>query len=161
MAGGYGLDAKESLIVVDTNIFIIDLRYQRDKNYKANKEFLSYLAKTDEGATTIINLLEICGILSFNLNNQQLTEFFAYFSDRYKVRVYPTNDFDAPLPFLTIGQVFTQIAEKNSLGVALLLTTIKQYIPGTTVMITWDKQHLEGKTDYAVLTPREFLSQRV
>jgi len=154
------LGPKKSLIVVDTTVFIIDLRYQRDRNFKANKEFLSYLAKTGEGVTTIFNLLEICGILSFNLSNQQLIELFAYFSDHYKVKVFPTNNMDAPLPFLTIAQIFTQISGRVSLGDALILSTIGQYAPGTKTIVTWDKQHFEGKANCAILTPKEFLSKR-
>jgi hypothetical protein len=57
LAGGNGLGKKESLVAIDTNIFIIDLRYQRDPCYQTNKEFLSFIAKKGNGATTIINLL--------------------------------------------------------------------------------------------------------
>lgn len=62
---------KEDLVLVDTNIFVIDLRYKRDKNYETNRAFLDYMGEKRNGFTTIVNLLELCGILSFNLNEKQ------------------------------------------------------------------------------------------
>lgn len=66
---------KQEMILIDTNIFVIDLRYKRDTNYKVNQEFLSAAAQSGNGFTTIVNLLELCGILSFNLNQSQVLDF--------------------------------------------------------------------------------------
>lgn len=60
--------AQSELIVVDTNVFVIDLRYPRDRHFSVNRRFLHGLAQTGKGGTTILNVLEVCGILSFNLN---------------------------------------------------------------------------------------------
>ena len=68
------MDSKEELILIDTNIFLIDLRYKRDTNFKLNRSFLSYVAQSGSGFTTIVNLLELCGILSFHLNPDQLLD---------------------------------------------------------------------------------------
>jgi hypothetical protein len=62
------------------------------------------------------------------------------------------------MPFLTIDQVFNQISQKTSLGDALFLTTIKQYLPGVTTIISWDKEHLENKAHFKVLTPKDYLT---
>lgn len=63
---------KQELVLVDTNIFAIDLRYKRDSNFENNRAFLDLIAEKKNGFTTIVNLLELCGILSFNLNEKQL-----------------------------------------------------------------------------------------
>jgi predicted nucleic-acid-binding protein len=60
--------SKQELILIDTNVFVIDLRYKRDTNFRLNQSFLSFVAQNGSGFTTIVNLLELCGILSFNLN---------------------------------------------------------------------------------------------
>jgi hypothetical protein len=73
--------AKQELVLVDTNIFVIDLRYKRDKNFKINRIFLDNIARGKNGFTTIVNLFELCGILSFNLNENQLAELWFYFQD--------------------------------------------------------------------------------
>ena len=79
------MGSKQELILIDTNIFVIDLRYKRDTNFKLNQSFLSSVAHSRSGFTTIVNLLELCGILSFNLNQDQLLDLWTYFQDRYKI----------------------------------------------------------------------------
>ena len=73
------MDATTSLTVIDTTVFIIDLRYKRDRYFAANRAFLDWIAQARNGATTLFNLLEVGGILSFNLNEKQLQELFSYF----------------------------------------------------------------------------------
>ncbi len=70
------MDAKQDLVLIDTNIFVIDLRYKRDVYYKTKRRFLDYMAKKRTGFTTIVNLLELWGILSFNLNEKQFNVHF-------------------------------------------------------------------------------------
>jgi len=72
------VDATTGLTVIDTTVFIIDLRYKRDRHFATNRAFLERIARTRGGATTLFNLLEVCGILSFNLNEKQLQELFSY-----------------------------------------------------------------------------------
>jgi predicted nucleic acid-binding protein len=87
------------MIFIDSDVFLIDLRYRRDQQFPENREFLERLRETGRGVTTIFNLLEICGVLSFNLKlpsqqayrpiRQQLWELFHYFPRRYGMRVLP------------------------------------------------------------------------
>jgi len=152
------LGAKKKLVVIDTNVFVIDLRYQRDQKFDVNRQFLTGIATAGSGVTTTYNLLEVCGILSFNLNGQQLTELFMYFGQHYEIRVMPVSDLQAPLPFFTVNQIFEQICKKTALGDALILSTIDQYVPVADAIVSWDKGHLAGKTGLPVLTPEEFLA---
>jgi hypothetical protein len=41
------------------------------------------------GATAVFNLLELAGILSFNLNEQQLLNLLTLFPEQYHVAVLP------------------------------------------------------------------------
>ena len=59
--------------LIDTNVFVIDRRYRRDRNYAVNRRFLDGVKRDRNGFTTTINLLELCGILSFNLEDQLQT----------------------------------------------------------------------------------------
>lgn len=145
-------------VVIDTNVFVIDLRYTRDRNYRANKRFLSAIEGSGRGVTTVYNLLETCGVLSFNLNEQQLVDLFAYLGDRYGVRVLPLAELEAPLPFMTTGQVFDRIRRRAPLGDALILTAIEEHVPDASAIVSWDTEHLRHKTELPVLTPRQFLS---
>ena len=97
----------QELILIDTNIFVVDLRYKREIHFKLNQGFLSSVAQSGSGFTTFVNLLELCGILSFNLKKRQLFDLLTYFEDRYKITVlsgrdmefgYPLRGFDKMLP---------------------------------------------------------------
>jgi predicted nucleic acid-binding protein len=151
------VDAQSGLIVVDTNIFVIDLRYPRDRHYAANRRFLQKLMQTGQGATTLFNVLEVCGILSFNLNAQQLQELFHHFSQKYQVQVLPFAELDRPLPVLAGADLFAYLKQRASFGDALLMATIAAHVPGATQFISWDAAHFRGKLSIPVLTPNEFL----
>jgi hypothetical protein len=43
MEGGHRVGQKQDLVLVDTNIFVIDLQYKRDINYETNRAFLNDL----------------------------------------------------------------------------------------------------------------------
>jgi hypothetical protein len=119
LAGGNRLGSRQELILIDTNIFVIDLRYKRDTNFKLNQSFLSSVAQSGNGFTTIVNLLELCGILSFNLNQRQLYDLWTYFGDRYKITVLPEPDLQSYFPGIKIDRLFGILCKKTSFGDAL------------------------------------------
>lgn len=148
---------KQDLVLVDTNIFVIDLRYKRDAYYEINRSFLDYLAEQKSGFTTIVNLLELCGILSFNLNENQLAELWSYFQDRYGVVVLPAPIFETNFPSIEIRGIFDLLKRRTSLGDALMISVARKHLPFISTMITWDNMHIKNIFHGAVLTPEEFL----
>ena len=46
------MDSRQEIALIDTNIFIIDLRYKRDIHFKSNRAFLEYIAQSKRGFTT-------------------------------------------------------------------------------------------------------------
>lgn len=71
--------------LLDSDLFVLDLRFRDDQRYLANKAFLE--TRGAPRATTIYNLLEVCGILSFNLTHAALLALYAEFSRRYALSV--------------------------------------------------------------------------
>ena len=159
MEGGHRLGSKQDLVLIDTNIFVIDLRYKRDTNYKVNRAFLSYIREKGNGFTTIINLLELCGILSFNLNEKQLLELWFYFQDRYGVVVLPVPSFETNFPVVEIKEIFDLMKSRTSLGDALVLSVAKKHLPFVTTMVSWDDSHFEDVFPGNVLSPEKFLKE--
>jgi predicted nucleic acid-binding protein len=151
--------AEQELILIDTNIFVIDLRYTRDTNYKVNQAFLTSVAKFGNGFTTIVNLLELCGILSFNLNRDQLLDLWHYFYDRYKITILPEPELQSTFPGLEISQLFNIMSKKSSFGDALMIAVAKRYLSFVSTMVTWDNEHFKGKYSGKVLTPKEYLTE--
>lgn len=150
---------KAGLVVLDSNLFIIDLRYPRDRHYRLNRAFLTRLPTLAPAATTLINLLEVCGILSFNLTAQQVWELYHYLPERYQVTVLPPPTLPVALPGLPVEHLLTLMAKKLSFGDALVLATIEAWIPQAACFISWDAQHFRGKTSLPVMTPPEFLKE--
>ncbi len=151
------MGSKETLILIDTNIFVIDLQYKRDANYNLNRTFLSGVGQSGIGFTTLVNLLEICGILSFNLNQKQLTDLWVYFEERYKVSVIPSPDFQSEFPSIENRRLFDTISKKMSFGDALMIGFAEKLLPFVNTMVTWDKEHFKDKYSGRVLTPAEFI----
>ena len=147
---------KQDLVLVDTNIFVIDLRYKRDSNFKINRAFLDFIAKKKSGFTTIVNLLELCGILSFNLNEKQLIELWVYFQDKYSVVVLPVPSFETNFPIVKIKEIFDLISSKTSLGDALMISVAKKHLPFVSTMVSWDDIHFKKNFSGTVLTPKKY-----
>ncbi len=152
------MGSKETLILIDSNIFIIDLRYKRDVHYNKNRSFLSAIAQSGIGFTTLINLLEICGILSFNLNQKQLMDLWIYFEERYKVSVLPSPDLQSEFPSIEIRRLFDIISKKVSFGDAFMLGIAEKILPFVNTMVTWDNEHFKDKYSGTVVTPEEFMT---
>jgi predicted nucleic acid-binding protein len=152
------MGSKETLILIDTNIFVIDLRYKRDVHYNINRTFLSAIAQSGIGFTTLVNLLEICGILSFNLNQKQLMDLWIYFEERYKVSVLPSPDLQSEFPAIELSRLFDTISKKMSFGDALMLGLAEKLLPFVKTMVTWDDEHFKDKYSGKVLTPEEFIT---
>ena len=150
--------AEQELILIDTNILVIDLRYKRDANFKVNQVFLSSVAQLCNGFTTIVNLLELCGILSFNLNRDQLNDLWTYFYDRYKITVLPEPNLTSNFPDLEIRRLFGILCKRSSFGDALMIAVAEKHLSFVSTLVTWDQEHFKDKFKGTVITPREYLS---
>ena len=154
------MGSQEALILIDTNIFIIDLRYKRDVHFKINRAFLEAVAHEGIAFTTIVNLLEVCAVLSFNLNQKQLTDLWTYFEERYGVAVIPSPDLQAEFPPIEIKRLFDTISKKMSFGDALMLGVAEKLLPFVHTMVTWDHVHFKDKYGGQVLTPETYMRGR-
>ena len=152
------MGSKQELILIDTNIFVIDLRYKRDTSFKPNQSFLSVVAQNGCGFTTIVNLLELCGILSLNLNQDQLLDLWTYFQDRYKITVLPEPDIQSAFPGIEINRLFDILCKKTSFGDALMMSVAEKHLSFVETMVTWDNEHFKDKYSGKVLTPDEYMT---
>jgi len=152
------LDKKKITIFIDTNVFIIDLRYRRDVRFKTNQDFLNFIVRYGNGVTSIVNLLEICGILSFNLNKQQIQELFYYLPEKYKISIIPSHDMNSIFPETYVKTIMDIICRKASLGDALIANLVNKYVRGKAVFISWDAVHFRNLLSIEAITPQEFLS---
>ncbi|MBI4229054.1 MAG: hypothetical protein HY693_04950, partial [Deltaproteobacteria bacterium] len=117
----------------------------------------------ETGIISIFNLLEICGLLSFSLNERQVLELYHYLPDKYRVEIVPSPLMELSLPQLAVRKVFEIISRKVSFGDALIVSMVESYVPHITHFISWDAIHFKNKisasTSPKVLTPEEFLRE--
>ena len=147
------------MIFIDSNVFVIDLRYKRDPLYRFNREFLSKVAETKKGATTIVNLLEVAGILSHNLSPGQLKELIVHFPTRYGIKVFPPIGETETLADIPVDRLVDIITKKCSLGDALIIDCVERQAKRGSVFITWDAKHFDGRIYLPVQTPKQYLKE--
>ena len=146
------------MILVDTNVFAIDLRYPHDRLAATNRAFLDRLAVHGDGATTLYNVLELAGILSFNLSPRQLQDLVATFAPRYRIRVLPALDRALGLPTPTVGALLERMARRCALGDAQVLAAAEQVADREAAFVSWDAERFVGRTALRVATPAEWLA---
>ena len=123
------------MILLDTNVFVIDRFFPRDERYEVNKQFVATLPRMEAGFS-IFSLFELCGISSFNLSPEELKRWFMRFS----------------------SQMLELLRRKLTWGDAVLLKTAEDY--EVEAIITWNKKHFEGRTTIKTQTPEEYLMTR-
>ena len=93
------------MILLDSNLFIIDRFFPRDALYPQNHDLIERLAEF-EAAVSVFTLLEICGVASFNLSARELEYWLYQFSAVYPVLVLDPFDV-ATNPRLTGRELFS------------------------------------------------------
>ena len=148
------------MVLLDTNIFVIDRFFKRDERYEVNQKFIQNLADI-EASFSIFSLIELCGIASFNLSGSELEKWLLRFERVYRIRILPPKT--ETLSFFEdwfagfLDGLFKRIRRKMSYGDAVLLKEAEDYQVAS--IITWNKKHFESKTQIEVLTPAELLSR--
>lgn len=143
-------------IFIDTDIFIISLRYLRDARYQINETFLKKIKKSKIATTSIFNVLETCGILSYNLTQDKLLQVYEEFPQYFHIKILwpatPTGELN-----YDISKIFTHIKTKQSLGDAQVSYVAELFSHQLKAFVTWNAAHFRDKLPIPVFTPEEYL----
>ncbi|NPV29501.1 MAG: type II toxin-antitoxin system VapC family toxin [Firmicutes bacterium] len=145
------------MVFLDSNIFIIDRFFPRDVHYEENRMFFASLknAKAKAGVP-LITLLEICGVASFNLSQEELEKWLYSFGEVYPVEVLdPAGDEGVKIGEYLLDLGF-YLTKKMTLGDAVFLKEAETY--KARAIVTWNKKHFSGRTEIPVFTPGEYLA---
>jgi predicted nucleic acid-binding protein len=146
-------------VFIDTDIFVRNLRYRDDKNIIENDRFLDLVKEKNLiGFTSIYNLLELCGILSFNLSPESLLHLYGGFKKRYQLRQILFGTFSDENLIININTVFGQILKKMSFGDALIAACAEYHGGLIEGFVSWNVKHYKGKLDVDVFTPTALLN---
>ena len=144
---------------IDSDVFLVDLRYTRDRRHADNARFLRRIRNRGDGFITIFNLLEVCGVLSFNLNPRQLRELYTHLPARYGIRVVPSHEPHVALPRLTAGVVLKVMETRASFGDAQIVAVLQAMEPRPDQVVTWNTAHFHGRIGAPVVTPLEIVKR--
>lgn len=142
-------------VLIDTDVFVIDLRYPRDSRYLENKAFLERVKRGELAAwTTLYNLMEVCGILSFNLSPQSLQELFIGFAAHFNVTTLFPNGGEEEVCFAP-AEILGMMKRKLSFGDALIAEVVQRHRRRLDLFVTWNAVHFEGKVSIKAVTPNQ------
>ena len=144
------------MICIDSDVFLIDLRYPADHRAPATRAFLKAAAGSGDAATTVFNVLEVTGVLSFNLSDQQVVDFYAHFPRRYNVQVLPYHEPAQRLPALSLRQVLETMQRKMAFGDALIATLVNRLHSALEGFVTWNDIHFRGRLAVPIFTPATY-----
>jgi len=146
------------MILLDSNIFLIDRFFKRDVHYGVNRQFVERLPALDAGVS-IYTLLEICGLASFNLSEAELARWFYHFDRLYSVRViFPAGLGRTAEEYWSglLDEMYRLFAGRMTFMDAALLSIAEEY--AVACLVTWNKKHFDGRTSVPVMTPGEFVA---
>ena len=142
---------------IDSDIFVRDLRYRRDAQREVNDRLLERIRRGKiRAATSIFNVLEICGVLSFNYSQEELVGLYTGFIDHYGVKVFLPADAHGAVQY-DLEWIWKQIAQKQSLNDAQVAYVADRFSDLIICFVSWNARHFEGKLPVPVMTPEEFL----
>lgn len=149
------------MVVIDTDIFILEFRFQRDRRHPSNKRFLSTI-KAGGGAITIYSVMEFLGQLSFNVNSARLRQWRSWLRDAYNLAIiWPVardRDADSFIYSLLFDQPFERMCRTPIPFVDSLILNLAEQLEEVEAFITWNARHFVGKTSLIVKTPEEYLA---
>lgn len=149
------------MVLLDSNIFILDRFFPRDALYPQNRAFVEQLASTDV-AISAFTLLEVCGVASFRLPSPELESWLFRFTRLYPVKILDAFGLagkEAEVWWNTfVDDVAENVSRKMTFGDALILREAENY--GAEAIITWNTRDFSHRTRLSVLTPTAFLRQR-
>ena len=146
------------MILLDSNIFIIDRFFHKDTIYPQNRAFIERLSEL-EAAISVFTLLEICGVASFNLSSRELKHWLYQFSDVYSIVILDPFGIETQTAANWVEAFLSEISEKifqkMTFGDAIILREAEEY--KTEAIITWNTKDFIRRTSIPVLTPETYL----
>ena len=74
------------MVVIDSDVLVLAFAYPNDDRQKVNQKFLE-IVQTAQPATTIYNVMEVLGQLSFNLSAEHLADWENWFINAYDLNI--------------------------------------------------------------------------
>ena len=150
------------MVVIDSDVLVLAFSYPNDDRQKANQKFLE-VVQTAQPATTIYNVMEVLGQLSFNLSAEHLADWQNWFINAYNLNIiWDTNSKEQIEPEtwreIIYERPFQKMQTVRMAFMDALILSAAEHTPDVECFVTWNAKHFKGKTTLAVLTPEEYIA---
>lgn len=151
------------MVVIDSDVLLLAFAYPNDDRQSVNLKFLEAV-QTAQPATTIYNVMEVLGQLSFNLSEEQLEGWQDWLVNAYNLTVIWDADSKEKIDSETWHEIVyaRPLQKMRSVRMAFmdaLIISATEHAPSVDCFVTWNARHFKGKTDLTVLTPEEYLAR--
>jgi len=149
------------MIMIDSDVFIMDNFYTGDTRYEQNSLFLHRVQNT-KSFTTIFNLLEVCSLIAPHCSEKELLGFFENFDRTYNLEIIYPSSYDLSTEYFMdhfFGEILHTTQFTGNMVDSLIFTLVKQH--PIRVVVSWNAKHYKnslsklGKMEY--LQPDEFM----
>lgn len=147
------------MILLDSDVLLIDIRYPQDPRFGVNSLALQTLGTASIPLGIMAHtLLEIIGILSFNVSPGNIPKLSANITGRYGLQVILDPAQFPEYAGCTYADLMNQIRQQMALGDAVQAVQIARFASRSQCLLTWNARHFFGKLVIPVLTPQEWLN---
>lgn len=151
------------MVVIDSDVLLLAFAYPNDDRQKMNQKFLE-VVQTAQPATTIYNVMETLGQLSFNLSAEQLDGWQDWLVNAHNLTVIWDTDSKERVDHETWREIiyerpFQKMQTARMAFMDALILSSAEHTPDVEFFVTWNAKHFKGKTSLTVLTPEEYLSR--
>jgi hypothetical protein len=150
-----------AVILLDSNVLLIDVKYHNDQNFAKNRQALNALiASGIPIALPTQVILEIVGVLSFGTPAADGRKVWPTSQSRYNLQIVPDPTVVPEHSGCAADEIIAQMVCKRHSGDAVIAAQIAKYAPVATAFLTWNLKHFRGNLIIPVLTPEEWLLQQ-
>jgi len=151
------------VVVIDSDVLLLAFAFANDSKQETNRAFLEVI-QTAQPATTIYNLMEVLGQLSFNLSPERLDQWQSWLVDAYQLTVIWMADDGLKMGKESFREELYERPYQKMRSVRMpfmdaLIISLAERAPDIECFVTWNAKHFKGKTDLKVLTPEEYLAR--
>lgn len=151
------------MVVIDSDVLLPAFAFPNDDRQMVNQKFLE-LVQTAQPATTIYNVMETLGQLSFNLSAEQLNQWNDWLVNSYGLTIIWDMDSNETPNLETWREMiyerpFQKIQSVRMAFMDALILSSAERASDVECFVTWNAKHFKGKTKLTVLTPEEYLGR--
>jgi hypothetical protein len=151
------------MVVIDSDVLLLAFAFHNDVRQRANADFLEAV-QTAQPVTTIYNVMEVLGQLSFNLTPQRLKRWESWLVNAYQLTVlWPVDPDESTGIGLFREELyerpFAKMQKERMAFMDALILGLAERTPEAECLVTWNARHFKGKSQLSILTPGEYLER--